>query len=65
MGACSLCSMDGRPLGTYSGTEKLFELGKADMAAGVEEQVEHMKIGAQVSLSRNIITCNSMHDESR
>ena len=43
-----LRSMDGRPLGTYSGAEKLFEVGKADVAAGVDAQVQAMKIGAQV-----------------
>ena len=35
-------------MGTYSGVEKLFELGKSDMAAGIEAQVQAMKIGAQV-----------------
>jgi len=40
--------MDGRPLGRYSGVETLFEIGKAEMAAGIDAQVQAMKIGAQV-----------------
>ena len=40
-------SMAGTPVGSYAGSEQLFELGKADMPAGLESQVESMKIGAQ------------------
>jgi hypothetical protein len=40
-------SMDGQMIGNYAGTERIFEVGKADMPRGVERQVQAMKIGAQ------------------